>query len=58
MTKAEALGLMQGLAKGAGGELAEAARVAAAAIRRSMKSTRAAKKAAIAKRKEARCERE
>lgn len=52
MTKAEALRTMNGLRLTAASEhMRDAARVACAALKRSMKSTRAIKTSAIAKRK-------
>lgn len=52
MTKAEALRAMDALRlASADGRLRDAARVAAAALRRSIKSTRAARRSAAAKRK-------
>lgn len=54
MTKAEAADIFERMARITEGEMREASLLATAALRRSVRSTRAAKKAAIEKRKAAR----
>ena len=54
MTKAEAADLFERMARITEGEMREASLLAVAALRRSVRSTRAVKKAAIERRKAAR----